>query len=112
MGSFIIDSIGFSASHAMAEILRSQPNFCVTHGSKNFKEGGMIGVNNLSVTEFVSQMLEVEKTHDHCVAVHCIFDPAATLHEAKKQRYLLRAMQEKYQKAGIELLLLGGKKIS
>ena len=84
MGSFIIDSIGFSATHAMVAILHDQPNFYVTHGSKNFKEGGMIGVNNLSVADFVSQMLEVEKTYDHCVAVHCIFDPATTQHETTK----------------------------
>lgn len=86
MGSFIIDSIGFSATHAMVAILRDQPNFYVTHGSKNFIEGSKIGVNNLSVTDFVSQMLEVEKAHDHCVAVHCIFDPATTQQAAKKNK--------------------------
>lgn len=86
MGSFIIDSIGFFATHAMVAILRDQPNFYVTHGSKNFIEGGKLGVNNLSVTDFVSQMLEVEKAHDHCVAVHCIFDPATTQQAAKKTR--------------------------
>lgn len=98
MGSFIIDSIGFSATHAMVEILRDQPNFYVTHGSKNFKQGGKIGVNNLSVTDFVSQMLEVEKTHDHCVAVHCIFDPITTQHEAKKNNVTFYGLCRKSNK--------------
>ena len=84
MGSFIIDSIGFSASHAMAAILRGQPNFCVTHGSKNFKEGGRIGVNNLSIRDFISQMRDAEEAHDHCVAIHCLYDPATLAQEAKK----------------------------
>ena len=84
MGSFIIDSIGFSATHSMAAILRGQPNLYVSHGSRNFKKGGLIGVNNLSITDFISQMLEVEKDYDHCVAVHCIFDPLALQQEAKK----------------------------
>ena len=85
MGSFIIDSIGFSATHSIASVLRNLPKFYVTHGSRNFKEGGMIGINNLSVADFVSQMLEVEKAHEHCVAVHCIFDPATTKQEAMKK---------------------------
>ena len=84
MGSFIIDSIGFSATHSMAAILRGQPNLYVSHGSRNFKKGGLIGVNNLSITDFISQMLEVEKDYDHCVAVHCNFDPLALQQEAKK----------------------------
>ena len=84
MGSFIIDSIGFSASHAMAEILRSQPNFCVTHGSKNFKEGGRIGLNNLSISDFILQMRDAEESHDHCVAIHCLYNPATVAEEAKK----------------------------
>ena len=84
LGSFIIDSVGFSATHSMATFLRDLPNFYVTHGSRNFKEGGMIGVNNLSVADFFSQMLEVETAYDNCVAIHCIFDPANTQQEAKK----------------------------
>ena len=84
MGSFIIDSIGFSATRSMTSILRDLPNFYVTYGSRNFKEGGMIGANNLSVADFVSQMLKVEKAHEHCVAIHCIFNPVTTKQEAMK----------------------------
>lgn len=85
LGSFIIESIGFSATHAMAAILRDQPNFHVTHGSRNFKEGGRIGVNNLSVTDFVSQMQDAEEANDHCVAIHCLYPPETVAQEAKKK---------------------------
>ena len=87
MGSFIIDSIGFSATRSITSILRDLPNFYVTYGSRNFKEGGMIGADNLSVADFVSQMLEVEKAHEHCVAIHCIFSPVTTKQEAMKNNF-------------------------
>ena len=84
MGSFIIDSVGFAATHSMASMLRDLPNFYVTHGSRNLKEGSMIGIDDLTVADFVSQMLEVEKTHEHCVAIHCGFNPTTIQQEAMK----------------------------
>ena len=95
MGSFIIDSIGFSKTQAMVAILRDQPNFYVTHGSNNFKEGGMIGADNLSVADFVSQMLEAEKAHEHCVASHCIFNPVTTKQEAMKNNVTFMGYAER-----------------
>ena len=84
MGAYIIDSIGFSATHAMAAVLCDQPNVQVTHGSKNFKEGSRLGVNNLNVSEFISQMQDAEEANGHCVAIHCLYDPATVAQESKK----------------------------
>ena len=83
MGKFIIDSIGFSATHAMAAVLRDRPGLHLTHGSRNFLKATRIGENNLTVSDFISQMLKAEEANEHCVAIHCLFEPTEVAHKAK-----------------------------
>ena len=83
MAPFIIDSIGFSATHAVAELLRRQKGKYVVHGSQNFKEKGEIGSNNQSVPNFISQMLEADKHYKDVIAIHCIFDASEVEKEIK-----------------------------
>ena len=85
MGSFIIDSIGFSASHAMNEIFRAQDSFLVAHGCRNFKQNGWIGQNDQTPSDFLADMIELQGSYRHCVAIHCLFNPQILAEEALKQ---------------------------
>jgi hypothetical protein len=71
----VIDSIGFSGTHSITDILREVPNSRVAHGSKNFDTLTGLGPDNVSPVEFARQMVQAKEDGQKCYAVHCTFDP-------------------------------------
>lgn len=71
----VVDSIGFSGTHSITEILREVPNSRVAHGSKNFDTLKGLGPHNVNPQEFSEQMVRANKNGEDCFAVHCTFDP-------------------------------------
>ena len=76
MAVIILESIGFSATHSISDMLSMDGTNYVCHGSQNFKKKTNIGDDNLTFPEFLRQMQELEDEHKNCISVHSLFQPA------------------------------------
>ena len=72
----ILESIGFSATHTISEMLSMDGANYVCHGSQNFKKRTNIGDSNLPFSDFFREMQELQDTHRNCISVHSIYKPA------------------------------------
>ena len=75
MSIIIIESIGFSATHSISNMLRLNGENCVSHGTKNFRLNTRMGIENLSFDEFHHQMIEESSNYLNCISVHSNFSP-------------------------------------
>lgn len=73
----VAESVGFSATHTISEILRNLPDFEVSHGSRDFVSKRRIGEAEQSPADFARSMADSHRAGRRPVAVHTIFDPAA-----------------------------------
>ncbi len=80
----LADSIGFSGTHSISEILSSIPSAHVSHGSKNFDTCTPIGINDVSAKDFAEQMVAMNEVGKDCFAIHSVFPPAIMMSEAIK----------------------------
>lgn len=97
----ILESIGFSATHSISDMLSMHGTNYVCHGSKNFKKRTTIGNGNLLFPAFFREMQELEDEHDNCISVHSLFQPAeiAQIIEGTDAKFF--ALTRKSQKAQI-----------
>ena len=72
----ILESIGFSATHSISDMLSMDGTNYVCHGSQNFKKRTNIGIENLSFPAFFKEMQELEDEYENCISVHSAFLPA------------------------------------
>ena len=101
MAVIILESIGFSATHSISDMLSMGGTNYVCHGSKNFKKRTTIGNGNLLFPAFFREMQELEDEHDNCISVHSLFQPAeiAQIIEGTDAKFF--ALTRKSQKAQI-----------
>ena len=76
MAVIILESIGFSATHSISDMLSMDGTNYVCHGSQNFKKRTNIGIENLSFPAFFKEMQELEDEYENCISVHSAFLPA------------------------------------
>ena len=76
MAIIILESIGFSATHSISDMLSMNGKNCVSHGSKNFRKRQRIGKSDLSFSEFFKEMHELQDEHANCISVHSVYSPA------------------------------------
>ena len=76
MAVIILESIGFSATHSISDMLSMDGANYVCHGSQNFKNRTIIGNDRLAFPVFFRQMQELEDEHENCISVHSVFQPA------------------------------------
>ena len=72
----ILESVGFSATHSISDMLSMDETNYVCHGSQNFKNRTNIGNDNLAFPVFLRQMQELQDEHENCISVHSLFQPA------------------------------------
>ena len=75
MGTYFIESVGFSGSTTLASILGQLPFSNVVHGTKNFNNPCLLGVDDLTAETFIGQMCLSAKKHDLVASVHSLFAP-------------------------------------
>lgn len=71
----VAESIGFSATHSISEILSEVPGYEVSHGSQHFVEKCPIGQGSQSVNDFIDSMAASDAAGNRAVAVHTLFPP-------------------------------------
>jgi len=71
----VIESIGFSATHSISEMLRMNGENYVSHGTKNFIKNTLMGVDDLPFDEFHNQMLTLSDQYENCISVHSSYKP-------------------------------------
>jgi hypothetical protein len=76
MAIIIIESIGFSATHTISEMLDIDGKNKVSHGTQNFKKNTPMGQENLLFHQFYSQMIKQHDDYVNCISVHSNFDPS------------------------------------
>ena len=76
MAIIILESIGFSATHSISDMLSMNGKNYVSHGSKNFRKRQRIGKSDLSFSEFFKEMHELQDEHANCISVHSVYSPA------------------------------------
>ena len=75
MAVIIIESVGFSATHSVAEFFQMSGNNQVSHGTKNFTRKKPIGEHDLSFENFHQQMINENDKCANSIAVHSLFSP-------------------------------------
>lgn len=75
MANYIIESRGFSATTSISNALKMGEKNCVTHGTRNFLKPSAVGLNDLNLSDFLTEMHQQASQYDNCIAVHCLFDP-------------------------------------
>jgi hypothetical protein len=92
----IIESVGFSASEAIAEYLSLSRNTVVVHGSRNFNEPTAFGdAADLPAGDFLAQMLQTARTGRLPIAVHCYYPPNELARIAQSQTVVLLGLMRK-----------------
>ena len=82
MTAYAIDSIGFSGTTSLVNVLNSLQNTKAVHGTRNFKEPGPMGKADTSVGQFFKDMQDATNTFGRVVAVHFNFQPQEASNEA------------------------------
>lgn len=72
----ILESIGFSATHSISDMLSMNGKNYVSHGSKNFRKRQKIGKSDLSFSEYFKEMQELQDEQANCISVHSVYSPA------------------------------------
>ena len=52
----VAESIGFSATHSISDILKTVPGFDVSHGSQTFATKAPVGTENQDIPGFIASM--------------------------------------------------------
>lgn len=71
----VFESIGFSATHAISDMLRLSGQNYVSHGTRNYELSTNIGKNDQQFSEFLGAMIKLSGEYQHCLSVHSIFHP-------------------------------------
>lgn len=71
----VAESIGFSATHSITEILGELPGFDVAHGSQNFETKAPVGQGAQTPADFVASMTAARDAGHRAVAVHTLLPP-------------------------------------
>lgn len=75
MAVIVIESIGFSATHSISDMLRLNGENYVSHGTKNFIKNTPMGIDNLPFDKFHNQMLTLQDEYKNCISVHSNYNP-------------------------------------
>jgi hypothetical protein len=75
MNIFAIESIGFSGTTSLSNILGQLDNSIVSHGTRNFYKRGGLGPQDLDPNTFTSQMCAAAQHNKFVASVHTLFDP-------------------------------------
>ena len=75
MTVIVIESIGFSATHSISDMLRMNGENYVSHGSKNFIKDTKMGIDDLPFEKFHKQMLTQNGKYENCISVHSNYAP-------------------------------------
>ena len=75
MTVIVIESIGFSATHSISDMLRMNGENYVSHGSKNFIKNTKMGIDDLPFEKFHKQMLTQNGKYENCISVHSNYAP-------------------------------------
>ena len=73
MSVIIFESIGFSATHAISDMLRLNGQNYVSHGTRNYNLNTNIGDKDQKFPEFLQAMMSLDNNYKHCLSVHSIF---------------------------------------
>ena len=76
MAVIILESIGFSATHSISDMLSMDGANYVCHGSQNFKKRTIIGNDNLAFPVFLRQLQELKEEHENCISLLSVFQTA------------------------------------
>ena len=72
----VAESIGFSATHSISDILKTVPGFDVSHGSQNFATKAPVGTENQDIPGFIASMKASADAGHSPIAVHTLFPPS------------------------------------
>ena len=97
MAAFLIESIGFSATHSISEMLKFGGRNKVSHGSRNFIELTRLGLNDMQFGEFVEAMKKEDANFDNCIAIHCNWDADQVAVAAEKFQIPLYCLMRRSQ---------------
>ena len=75
MTKLFVESIGFSGTTSIADMLRADNESYVTHGTKNFEVPQRYAGDDPSLDQFVAQMERKESEFSNCIAIHTSFNP-------------------------------------
>lgn len=78
MGTFAIDSVGFSGTTSLTSILNSLPNAKAVHGTRNFKKESAMGVDDTPPETFFGDLKDASEEYETVAAVHFNIDPLVT----------------------------------
>ena len=71
----IFESVGFSATHAISDMLRLNGQNYVSHGTRNYELSTNIGINDQQFPDFLEAMIKLSSEYQHCLSVHSMFHP-------------------------------------
>lgn len=71
----IAESIGFSATHSITDILSDLPGLEVSHGSRDFVSKAALGQSAQSIDDFLASMKASQDAGRLPVAIHTLFPP-------------------------------------
>ena len=97
----MIESIGFSATHAISDMLRQPEENYVSHGTRNFKQQTKVGTADLSISEFLTQMQDKHNEFENCISVHSLFNPTEIAQETSHTEVEFYGVARKSQKKQI-----------
>ena len=73
MAIIFLESRGFSATHAISDMLRLDRRTAVSHGVKNFNDANP-QATDLPFEIFLSEMKDKHKKFKNCISVHSLYD--------------------------------------
>ena len=97
MATLLIESIGFSATHSISDMLKFGGRNKVSHGSRNFTEFTRLGLNDMAFDEFVQAMKKEDTTFDNCIAMHCNWAADEVAAAAEKSQIPLYCLMRRSQ---------------
>lgn len=97
MATLLIESIGFSATHSISDMLKFGGRNKVSHGSRNFTELTRLGLNDMAFDEFVEAMKKEDANFDNCIAMHCNWDPDTAAVASEKFQIPLYCLMRRSQ---------------
>ena len=101
MTKLFVESVGFSGTTSIADMLRADDESYVTHGTKNFEIPQAYSDDDPTLGEFVSQMERKESECSNCIAIHTSFDPKEISEFFQNKNIKFYGLARKSQKAQI-----------
>ena len=85
MAIIFLESVGFSATHVISDMLRLDRRTCVSHGVQNFKNQNP-EAKNLPFVNFLAEMEEMQEKFKNCISVHSLYEQSLISRAAATKR--------------------------